>query len=858
MLSRFSAWGLTLALVCGSFAPILIDEPAEALAQSTVASLYLDAPFVQGSYAVNHGGVTETFNSIGTGSFTVNSGTSLTFGTANTVGTTSNTFLTFGGDVYGASSTSDSATIGGTATRHGAVSSGTNFTISFTTPVKYIGFHWNAGDAGNQVTFYRNNNEVATMTTADVQNTVGTNPSATYASNSDSITANSGSSYFKKYYWGPPSRHSSMQPTTCPFSCEPFAYVHAFASNGQSFDSIKFAASGGGGFEFDNLTVSTQDVPIRDSLVFVSEVSSSCTVASNNDGNGVTTLRYTGTSLCTFTPPAGVTTISIIAVAGGGGGGGGCVGGGGGAGGFFRNTNLSVNGNIDINIGSGGSAGTFAGSCNASRGGTGGDTTLTISGIITRINGGGGGGAFNAAKTGANGGSGGGGSGDSSITNAGGTGIAGQGNNGGVGRALAPSNPGGGGGGYTTAGDSGTATAGGAGGSGISITVFGASQNFSGGGGGASDQGGGTGGQSCGGNGGGVGGRASAASGFGCGGGGGTGGNVASAGSAGVVFISYVRVTSISWSIGGTTGSGSITEISWTSMQATSRNSLTIKRTLVSEATTKTPGTMVILQAPLDDSAGVSCGSYTSYVPFTLSNGVSRTFTVSDAGSLSSTEIVRGFCYRWSEDPANSGAALPTDSDSSIFSTNLTSPTLIIPKRPIVKLPSVIPVDPRDSSIKFPGVKVSAGSGRIQACFFENDGSVLNGSHGTPAATQNLRFGSTGATASKTNSSSASNFTSVYATVAGGEALSVLNKMSVTRINGTKFSPSRNVLVRLAPYLGPDFATDCIGTQSGSSVAFTTSLFPTTADDYLVQLKPIKLTQIRSFVVMPKNGRQNN
>jgi hypothetical protein len=808
----------SLALISSVISPICFATSSEAVVNSTVASIYMDQPFVQGSYAVSNGGVVETFQSYSPGSpYTVPSGTNLQFGTGATVGTTTGSFNVYPGDAYGATTTSDSATVGGTATRFAQVPQGTNFTISFVSPVKYIGFHWNGGDSNNKVTFFRSGNVVASMTTADVTTLVGANPSASYATNTDSITAASGSRYYKKYYRGP-NRYSSTTPTSCSsVGCEPFAYVHAFASNGQAFDSIKFEQTGTGGFEFDNLTVSTQDVPIRDSLVFVSNVQSSCNVVTNNDGNGVTTIKYTGTSLCTFSPPSGVSTISIIAVAGGGGGGGACVGGGGGAGGFYRNTSYPITGNLDMLIGAGGTAGSPQTSAcnNGTRGGSGSNTTLTLGGSTQTISGGGGGGTYQSAKPGVAGGSGGGGAGAS--VNLGGTGTSGQGNNGGSGSALS-GNPAGGGGGYSSAGSSGTSTNGGAGGSGISITVFGALQRFSGGGGGSSDLSAGAGGESCGGNGAGAttnsgvaASAATAATGFGCGGGGGDGAYAATAGSAGVVFISYVRVTSISWLIGGTTGSGTITEISWTAIQAATRTTITLKRTLTSEATSRTPGTMAILQATLDDASGISCGTYTSATTFTMPDGTSQSFSVVDSGSISSSQLARGYCYQFTEDPNYLGAARPTDSDGLIFSTNLTSQTLVLPKRPSIKIPTTIPVNPRNKTIGFPTVKVGSGSGRVLVCIFENNGSSVDGAQGTPAITQSMSFASKSVIAAQTDSGSNTNFAFFYATTTSNLIGNNVSDLKISLTNGSKASPSRYVLMRLAPYLGPTFNSDCKG-----------------------------------------------
>ncbi len=105
-------------------------------------------------------------------------------------------------------------------------------------------------------------------------------------------------------------------------------------------------------------------------------------------------VRTSGTS---YTVPAGVTQVKVWAIgAGGGGGGAGGAGGGGGAGGVaYKTWTVSPGNTITYSIGTGGNGGAGSGQTGA----TGGNTTVTISGVTITGNGGGGGRANNAAAS---------------------------------------------------------------------------------------------------------------------------------------------------------------------------------------------------------------------------------------------------------------------------------------------------------------------------------------------------------------------------------------------------------------------------------------------------------------------------
>jgi len=206
---------------------------------------------------------------------------------------------------------------------------------------------------------------------------------------------------------------------------------------------------------------------------------------------------YTFRANGTFSPPAGITSVSVLVVAGGGGGA--SFSGGGGAGGLIYNSAYAINGsNISVVVGDGG-----AGSSTSDSGINGLNGVNSIFGNITAT-GGGGGGSRNAGyvgKAGNNGGSGGGGApGDSGILGTGGSASpAGQGNNGGYEISFGWGGSGGGGAGAVGGNASGNTA--GAGGNGLNYTINGSNVYYAGGGGGGTYSGGGT--AAAGGNGGG-------------------------------------------------------------------------------------------------------------------------------------------------------------------------------------------------------------------------------------------------------------------------------------------------------------------------------------------------------------------
>jgi hypothetical protein len=560
---------------------------------TTIASVYLDAPMVQGSYAMRHGGQMQDFNNL---SGVISSGT-ITIGTVSSgafrIGTSSS---------YGASVTTETATITANppsypGSNYATVDSGT--VLTFSTAVKYVGFHWQAGNDGNVVTFRSGTTDLASLSSTNVRQAIGRrvnnqgepflNAGDYTSTYQESITSTDGTVYLKKRYFGNPKFYTSLNQQTAPttgYDREPYAYIHAFASEGESFSSIRFS---GGGFELDNLVISTQEVPIRNSLV----------------------LNQTAT------------------------------------------TNLTL-----------------------------GESAWNFRGVTTS---------------------------DSSTVSTG------------------------------WVSDSSTAT---------------------------------------------------------------------------------------------------------TSSRISLQQDLTISAT-----GTITMGRTALFQAPLTDNSGLTCGTYSLVESYTATDGAWLDINITDTGPATRTRLVRGNCYAWTlfeSSNYGSGAVRPTHSAASTrFNSNLESPRLIIPKLPDVKIPRTIPADPRKTSLAFPQTRVLQGSGQVQACFYENDGSVLNGPWGTRASTQNLTF---------TSGNTSGN---VFIATSFSEIPTLFRNLEIKRINGSKFSVDRYVLVRLAPYLGTGFSTNCTGSGSSNNTLFSSNLWPTSSDVFLIHLKPMSLTQTRTFIVPLKNGRQS-
>ena len=259
------------------FISIFSPLPANASVATPVFGIYMDAPFVQGSYAASATTTTEEFNTTGgvreecPGSSNVNNYRTLNDGTLLKYACT----LFETNTAYSASTTSSAPTVGGTPTQFltswNASGAGyASYLFTFANPQKYIGFWWAAGSTGNNVEFYNGGSLVATLNVNQVVSMLGSFP-ADYSADTKTVSSLAGNEYKTKYYFGNPQGYSSLTPTAPAANVgyaynEPFVYIHAFAGENVTFTQVQF---NGTGFEIDNLTKSQTAISINNRLVSV-------------------------------------------------------------------------------------------------------------------------------------------------------------------------------------------------------------------------------------------------------------------------------------------------------------------------------------------------------------------------------------------------------------------------------------------------------------------------------------------------------------------------------------------------------------------------------------------------------------
>lgn len=128
-----------------------------------------------------------------------------------------------------------------------AIKVGGQVNLEFTSPQKYFGFAWPAGDGSNTIKVLRNGVVIGTFTTSDVISLLPNN-------SSNSITSIDNTTYTTDLYYG--------KPGTGQNSNEPYAYLHFYASDGMAFDEIQLEMSNGGEFENDNHSILTSGTPV--------------------------------------------------------------------------------------------------------------------------------------------------------------------------------------------------------------------------------------------------------------------------------------------------------------------------------------------------------------------------------------------------------------------------------------------------------------------------------------------------------------------------------------------------------------------------------------------------------------------
>ena len=275
-LKRRVALFMVSILLIGIFGTTGNNSPAAYASDPNSLNMYIDSPFVQGSYVATAGN-TMTFDTfdVGPGDCNGNGTTKLPPAGISISGTCStNTVQNFGGAT---NSSTDVATVGGAGSIFATTAHAANpVVINLTTPSRYLGMWWSAGSTGNTMKFYSGTTLLLTVTLQDMINLLGDGPSSSQwtSRNNDTaanvITALNGTKNRKVWFFGNPRGYSSTTPTSISSISgnEPFVYLHMFVGGNLTFDKVELS---GAGFEFDNLTVSSTAQTPNPRLTLVSE-----------------------------------------------------------------------------------------------------------------------------------------------------------------------------------------------------------------------------------------------------------------------------------------------------------------------------------------------------------------------------------------------------------------------------------------------------------------------------------------------------------------------------------------------------------------------------------------------------------
>lgn len=283
---------LALAILISNLNVVGSSDSSAASTANDKISLYLSAPFVQGSHVTGPGTLTETFDAMATGSNTSNNCPS-----SSAVGsitfTNQGCYVSERGIYGGAISSGSSPVVGGSNAYvvdgqgfiTGPAGAGSNFmatpfynsgaerstTFNFGSPVKYVGLWWSGGNDANTVRFFSADDTlIAELSSADITALLGNSPNP--FPGTATVSTKVGGSHVKGLYFGNPGQYSSTAPTsqaqfTGPFI---FGYLNLFLQGDLAVTKMQVS---GPGFEFDNLTVSTVDQQIMDNMVLVAEKS---------------------------------------------------------------------------------------------------------------------------------------------------------------------------------------------------------------------------------------------------------------------------------------------------------------------------------------------------------------------------------------------------------------------------------------------------------------------------------------------------------------------------------------------------------------------------------------------------------
>lgn len=260
------------------------QAPAPAYATGTGGvALYLSAPLVQGPGIDSEGTLTENFNDLGGSPTTggVACPTDLAIGTLTIAPSTAACRYRLPGIYGGASATTSSPFFAGDGSNYFGTYGSSDAELTFTFPsggVKYVGFWWSGGNTGNVVTFYDGATEIASLDTLALEELLGSAPPSSWPSGDGSVTSIGGTDYPKGHYFGNPRGFTENPPLAQSLGVAQdgvtytehrgyiFGYINLFLTGDQTATSVKFS---GNGFEFDNLTTSTNEQTPETSMVFV-------------------------------------------------------------------------------------------------------------------------------------------------------------------------------------------------------------------------------------------------------------------------------------------------------------------------------------------------------------------------------------------------------------------------------------------------------------------------------------------------------------------------------------------------------------------------------------------------------------
>jgi hypothetical protein len=263
---------VTVGTIAASIIASLLTVVAPTQAASSDISLYLSAPFVQGSHVTGADVTFENFNNFTLGTCPASiQGASVTgcridapagHGGATADADNPNPVLGY----HPSSNPTDTA-----ANRAGSDfittydSGGSVFppiTLTLSRSVKYVGFWWSAGSTGNTVEFFNGNTKIQTLTSVNITTLLGTKTGKTIT---DVVNRTKNSAD----YFGHPKNRTLTD-------SQPFTYLNLFLS-GVTADKIVFT---GAGFEFDNFVTSTQEWGPTADMIFVSSSTGSTPVVS--------------------------------------------------------------------------------------------------------------------------------------------------------------------------------------------------------------------------------------------------------------------------------------------------------------------------------------------------------------------------------------------------------------------------------------------------------------------------------------------------------------------------------------------------------------------------------------------------